>query len=192
MRAAFYCWPLFFSSCSVRGNTGSLMAGISLFQVTVTLVITFCLFFINGYIIAFMASHHYKTSISLMDVALLPLMMHLWSFIIPFRGGLLFSAFFLKMKYNIKGAESIAIGVFTTMISLVITGLCGVYFTFYNDRAVFVLDRVVHSAYPEPSHHPYAGQDAAAHPAKKPISIGQVKDIYRFRDGPFKEAADGL
>lgn len=117
-----------------QGDYREMLAGISLFQVIVTLVITFGLFFINGYIIAFMASHHYKTSISLMDVALLPLMMHLWSFIIPFRGGLLFSAFFLKMKYNIKGAESIAIGVFTIMISLVITGLCGIYFTFYNHR----------------------------------------------------------
>jgi uncharacterized membrane protein YbhN (UPF0104 family) len=137
-----------------------IIVGISLFQAAVTLAITFGLFFINGYMIAFMASHHYKTSIGLGDVALLPLMMHLWSFIIPFRGGLLFSAFFLKMKYNIKGAEGIAIGVFTTMISLVLTGLCGIYFTFYNNMfysswtvlaillslsplIIFVLDRMM-------------------------------------------------
>ena len=116
-----------------QGDYRELMAGITLFQAAVTLAMTFGLFFINGYIIAFMASHQYKTTIGLWDVALLPFMMHLWSFIIPFRGGLLFSAFFLKLKYNIKGAESIAIGMFTIMISLVVTGLCGVYFSFDND-----------------------------------------------------------
>lgn len=115
-----------------QGDYRDVLSGISIFQAVVTLVITFCLFFINGYIIAFMASHQYETSIGFWDTALLPFMMHFWSFIIPFRGGLLFSAFFLKLKYNIKGAESIAIGVLTIMVSLVITGLCGVYFTVAN------------------------------------------------------------
>jgi len=116
-----------------QGDYRELMTGITLFQAAATLAIAFCLFFINGYTIAFMASHQYKTTIGLWDVALLPFMMHLWSFVIPFRGGLLFSAFFLKLKYNIKGADSIAIGMFTIMINLVVTGLCGVYFSFNND-----------------------------------------------------------
>jgi uncharacterized membrane protein YbhN (UPF0104 family) len=105
---------------------------ISYFNLAIAFLIAFTLFLINGAIIAILTSQNYQTHIKIGDMVLLPFMMHLWSFIIPFRGGLLFSAFFLKMKYGVKGSDSIAIGMYTIYINLMLTGLCGIYFVFKN------------------------------------------------------------
>ena len=99
-----------------------LMRKVSFFQLTVSLLIGFFLFLINGYTIACLVKRHYRTTVKRVDMVMLPFMMHLFSYLIPFRGGLLFSALFLKVKYRIKGTEGIAIGVYTLFINLVITG----------------------------------------------------------------------
>ena len=109
-----------------------LIRNVSFSQVIISLLIGFSLFLINGYILAYLVKQHYQTTIKRIDMVVLPFMMHLFSYIIPFRGGLLFSALFLKIKYDIKGTEGIAIGVFTLIISLIITGLCGIYFAVRN------------------------------------------------------------
>jgi len=110
-----------------------LIRHISFSDLTISFLIAMCLFFNNGAIIAFLTAQQYHTTIKIIDMVLLPFMMHLWSFIIPFRGGLLFSAFFLKTKYRMKGSQSIAIGMYTIYINLILTGCCGIYFVIKND-----------------------------------------------------------
>lgn len=113
-----------------------LVRKVSFFQLTAALLMGFFLFLINGYTLSFLVKRSYQTTIKCVDMVILPFMMHLFSYLIPFRGGLLFSAFFLKVKYRIKGTEGIAIGVFTLFVNLVITGLCGVYYTFINQMLI--------------------------------------------------------
>jgi hypothetical protein len=131
---------LLFITAKILGNEAyvGLLNELSFYHITVSLLISFFLFLINGYIIAYLVKQQYRTSIRLVDIVLLPFMMHLFSYIIPIRGGLLFSALFLKLKYNIKGTEGIAIGVYSLIIGLMITGLCGVYFTYHNNIFVSV------------------------------------------------------
>jgi len=125
---------LFYIAVKIFGNPEYLvlMRHVSFSQVIISLLIGFFLFLINGYILAYLVKQHYWTTIKCIDMVVLPFMMHLFSYIIPFRGGLLFSALFLKIKYNIRVTEGIAIGVFTLIISLIITGLCGIYFAVSN------------------------------------------------------------
>jgi len=111
----------------------SLISDISYVDMIVSLFLSFFLFFTNGCIIAYLTQRHYKTPIKLIDITMLPFMMHFWSFILPFRGGLIFAVLFLKKKYHIKPSEGIAIGVYTSLISLIITGLCGLYYAYYNN-----------------------------------------------------------
>lgn len=111
----------------------ALVRKVSIFQVAVSMLIAFFLFLINGFILAYLVKQHFQKSINSIDIVMLPFMMHLFSYLIPFRGGLLFSALFLKIKYNINVTEGISIGVFTLIIGLIVTGFYGVYFAFSNE-----------------------------------------------------------
>lgn len=105
---------------------------ISYFHILISLLITFLLSAMNGYVIAYLVWQQCQTSIRFVDMMMLPFMMNLCSYFIPFRGSLLFSAFFLKLKYGVEGTEGIAIGVYTLFINLMISGLVGVYYAYVN------------------------------------------------------------
>lgn len=77
--------------------------------------------------------------LSLQDQLLLPMSMSLFGYIIPTNGGLIFSIYFFKKKYNITPINSISIGVVLIYISFFISGIIGILYCMLYPSNVFVL-----------------------------------------------------
>jgi hypothetical protein len=89
-------------------------------------------YFTSGFQMYYLVKKQNKIAISLTDTLLLPLSMSLFSYIIPTNGGLLYSVFFLKKKYQIDSTKSFSIGIFSIYISFIITGIFGIVSCIYS------------------------------------------------------------
>ncbi|MEA1972157.1 MAG: lysylphosphatidylglycerol synthase domain-containing protein [Candidatus Cloacimonadota bacterium] len=114
----------------------SLLNQITYYEFFISILITLIIFFFTGLQISYLTKTQYNNSLKLEDYFLLPIMMHLWSYIIPFRGGLIFSSIFLNQKYKLKLSQGISIGFYTFFISLILTGIYGLYFSLENHSLV--------------------------------------------------------
>ncbi len=88
--------------------------------------ITFFSYCVAGLQIYYLTKVQNGILIKLADVVLLPISMSLFSYIIPTNGGMLYSVFFLKKKYNVDSSKGFSIGVVSIYISFIITGVFGV------------------------------------------------------------------
>jgi uncharacterized membrane protein YbhN (UPF0104 family) len=114
----------------------SLLNQITFYDFLISIAITLIIFFFTGLQISYLTNKQYNISLKKEDYFLLPIIMHLWSYIIPFRGGLIFSSIFLNQKYKLKLSHGISIGFYTFFISLILTGIYGLYFSIENHSMV--------------------------------------------------------
>ncbi len=105
-----------------------LLKDLSFADIVISLILCLFVFTASGLKIWFVLLKQYHLRISLIDVVALPILMSLWSYILPFKGGLLYGILFLKSKYQVKAARGISISVYTYLISLVVVGLLGFYY----------------------------------------------------------------
>lgn len=82
-------------------------------------------FFTNGILMRTIFSHHYKVVLSWADTWLLPTMMHLWSYILPIKGGMLFQIVFMRVKYHVNLSKGFSVGVLVFAVSLFVTCILG-------------------------------------------------------------------
>jgi hypothetical protein len=102
-------------------------------------MILVCLvFLLNGLSVAYLTFQQFSVRISIVDIILLPIMMRLWGYLVPFRGGLMFSALLLKMKYKVKLSGSLSVGLYTFLITLVLSGCFGLYYMWTNDMLLSI------------------------------------------------------
>lgn len=75
----------------------------------------------------------YNITVEKKDIFLLPIVMNLWSFIIPFQGSLLYSTLFFKLRYKMKITDSFSMSIYMYLVTLFLTGIVGMIFSFsYN------------------------------------------------------------
>ncbi|MFT4713967.1 MAG: uncharacterized membrane protein YbhN (UPF0104 family) [Candidatus Azotimanducaceae bacterium] len=67
----------------------------------------------------------YKLHLAPSDVITLPIMMHLFTYIIPIKGGLLFQVFYIRHKYKLELSKSFSLGITTFMVSVFLTVVIG-------------------------------------------------------------------
>lgn len=111
----------------------ALISGISWLDLLLATGLTLAMYFTNGFIISFLTLRKFQTRIRWADTLLLPIMMNLWGYLIPFRGGMIFSSMFLKMKYNIKISGGFALSFYTFFINLILTGWVGIYYSIHQE-----------------------------------------------------------
>ena len=84
------------------------------------------LYFLSfGYLMRMIYQHHYRKTLTWQDTFLLPFMMHLWTYILPAKGGLIFQTVFTKAKYQIDMSKGFSVGVLVFVASLLITCVIG-------------------------------------------------------------------
>ncbi len=88
-------------------------------------VIGLVYFFSFGLLMNVVYRHHYKKRLSWSDTFLLPFMMHLWTYILPMKGGLIYQTFFIKAKYGLDMSKGFSVGVLVFAASLLITCFVG-------------------------------------------------------------------
>ena len=119
----------------------TLIGQVQLFDFAVSLGISCILFIINGWQLYYLIKRNSGTSIDILDLLVLPASMNLWSYLLPFRGGLVYSMFYIKTKYAIQLIQGFSIGLFTFLLSVSVAGLFGLYlsFTMTGQDAVFTI-----------------------------------------------------
>lgn len=80
-----------------------------------------------------------NVKLKLIDQLLLPMSMALSGYIIPANGGMLFSLYYFKKKYNLNSLESVSIGVYVIYISLLLSGVFGLVYCFLYKKNVVVI-----------------------------------------------------
>lgn len=78
--------------------------------------------------------------LSKFDIIVLPVVMNLWSLLVPFQGALLFSTIFFNKKYGRTVSDSLSVSLFLYMITVSFTGFIGLIFMLlYERNNLFVL-----------------------------------------------------
>ena len=99
-----------------------LIKNIKITHLSIVILITFVLNVIAGVSMSHISKTQYNIRLDSLDKIALSLMMNFWGYIIPLKGGVLFSAFYLKSKYNIKLVEGTSIAIFIYIVNLTIFG----------------------------------------------------------------------
>jgi hypothetical protein len=116
----------------VRGDHLQLFQKVSLLDLLWVVIAALLLFTVSGIKTGIITAHQYNTKLKAPDYVLLPIMIHWWSYVFPVKGGLVFSTLFLKMKYRVKAVAGVSIFVYTYLISIILAGLYGLYYTISN------------------------------------------------------------
>ncbi len=82
-------------------------------------------FFATGLLMKTVFAHHFKVNLSWADTWFLPTMMHLWSYILPVKGGMIFQVVFMRAKYQVNLSKGFSVGVLIFAVSLFVTCLLG-------------------------------------------------------------------
>ncbi len=68
---------------------------------------------------------HYKLRLKNIEILTLPLMMHLFLYLMPVKGGMLFQVFYTKHKYNLDISKGFSLGLMVFLNSIVLTVILG-------------------------------------------------------------------
>lgn len=101
-------------------------------------LLIYLLFLTNGYQLYYSLNKTYNSRLSVSEVLFLPTTMHLFGYLVPFRGSYLFSIFYFKMKYKMSIVKSGAAGLLTLIINLLISGLFLVLLSYYFEGPLFI------------------------------------------------------
>ena len=107
-------------------------------SILLSIFLAFTLYFLTGLQYSTLLFSQ-KIQFNKSDLLLFPIVMNLWSFIIPFQGSLFFSTVFFMKKYKRKVSSSIAISLFMYSLSLSLTGIIGFFFIYSIHRLNFLV-----------------------------------------------------
>jgi hypothetical protein len=84
---------------------------------------------ISGFQYYYLINKQSGTKLSVSDIITLPISMGLWGLILPVQGALIYLTIFLKLKYKTRISESIAITLFSYLITVCFSGIVGIYYS---------------------------------------------------------------
>ena len=125
----------------IRTNKLSLISRLSINQIFVLTLICLGIFIVNGSSIYLSVKNQFHIKIDKKDILFLPATMHLWSYIIPIRGGILYFIYALKNKYQLNLTSSISFGIYTILINIFLCGIIGIslYFATPNPHKILFI-----------------------------------------------------
>ena|SRR3989338_10303813 len=122
-----------------QDNYLALLKEISLFDLLLAVFLSLSLIISYGVTLRYLILKQHGAKISTVDLVTLPMMMNFWGYIIPLRGGVLYSLLFLKAKYKVKLVDSAAITVYMHMVMASLIGLIGLIYLTARHRLISVL-----------------------------------------------------
>ena len=90
-------------------------------------------FSISGLKQYFVMKHNLDIKLKVSDVLFLPIAMNFWSFIIPFKGGMLYNIFLLRNKYCTSYTNIFSFNLIIYSLTIVISGCIGIFLSLYYD-----------------------------------------------------------
>ena len=115
-----------------------LLSKLDFLEILVALILALAAYATSG-IQYFYIRKKYIQRMDRKDIILLPVLMNLWSFIIPFQGSLLFSSFYFKTKYKITLTDSLSINLYLYLVTVFFAGATGLIFAIFNNMTFSAL-----------------------------------------------------
>ena len=101
----------------------------SFIELFLSIMFSISIFAVSGIIIYYILKNNNNTYLKVLDIFTLPIVSNLWSYLIPIKGGMLYTSFFLKKKYGILFARGMSISVYTYLLNIVFIGIIGIIFS---------------------------------------------------------------
>jgi uncharacterized membrane protein YbhN (UPF0104 family) len=124
-----------------------LLESLNLINILKIIACAFLTYLISGIQYYYTIYKQTGKKLKLIDVATLPLSAGLWGMIIPLQGAFIYLTTLLKYKYKTSIKDSIAIGSFSYIVSVAVTGLAGVYYfaqtNFKHSHTMLLLSAVL-------------------------------------------------
>ncbi len=87
---------------------------------------------LSGYQYAVFLRARFSKPLAPADYLTLPIAMNLWSFILPFQGGTVYSVLFFRAKYRVSLSESISFTIYIFLTTIALSGGVGIAFCILN------------------------------------------------------------
>jgi uncharacterized membrane protein YbhN (UPF0104 family) len=111
-----------------------ILSGLNAKYMVVSMLLALLIYSVSGIQYnAVLASQGIRLSAS--DTVTFPIIMNLWSLLIPFQGALLFSTLFFARKYGRAMSGSLSVSLFLYMVTVSLSGLLGLIFVLSTGRA---------------------------------------------------------
>jgi hypothetical protein len=111
-----------------------ILSGLKAKHMVVSMLLALLIYFVSGIQYnAVLASQGIRLSAS--DTVTFPIIMNLWSLLIPFQGALLFSTLFFARKYERAVSGSLSVSLFLYMVTVSLSGFLGLIFVLSTGRA---------------------------------------------------------
>jgi uncharacterized membrane protein YbhN (UPF0104 family) len=126
---------LFAIAILIKSDTKSLIVAnkLSILDVVVSFTMALLVFFVSGWKLANLVKLHTGVNIERADYLFLPIEMNFWGYIIPIKGGLLYSILFLDKKYSVSYKDTFSITLFIYLVTIVLSGIFGFLYLFKID-----------------------------------------------------------
>jgi len=93
-----------------------------------SILLALTIFLVSGIKLNLLLVKMGASNLKFKDMLLLPITMNFWGFIIPFKGGMLYSFYYLKKKYSFPITVSSSATLFGYLFTLLLAGISGVVF----------------------------------------------------------------
>lgn len=111
-------------------DLGGLFAAVTAVDVLINVLLGVAYFMTFGWVMAIVFKDHYKIDYPVFDLAFLPFQMHLFTYIMPVKGGMLYQTFFMKMKHGMALSKGFSSGIYVFIASLLLTCIAGLALSF--------------------------------------------------------------
>lgn len=116
-----------------------LFCRITISDIGISICIALCIFSVSGLQYYMLLLGCNKRHVKLYDLLLIQIAMRFWGYIIPLKGGLIYSTALLRCKYGIKISEGVSMGIYNYTMSLFLTGVIGIIFAMKNGKIISCL-----------------------------------------------------
>lgn len=107
-----------------------LFSSVTASDALINLLLGTAYFITFGWVMAIVFRAHYKIDYPTFDLAFLPFQMHLFTYLMPVKGGMLYQTFFMKMKHKMDLSKGFSSGIFVFIASLLLTCMAGLALSF--------------------------------------------------------------
>lgn len=115
-------------------NVWSLMKTIRPENVILTIIVTCCFFLANGLQFSYNVLINGELKLPFKEYFNVPVLMNLFSYLLPLNGGMIFASVYLKGKYKMSYAGGLASGGIVLLFSLFITGTSGIFYGLFSHQ----------------------------------------------------------
>jgi hypothetical protein len=107
------------------------LAGVTLGSFALVLLMGLAKFYAYGLVLRVLFREQYQVQLAYSEALTLPLMMVLFVYVLPFKGGLIFQTFYMKHRHQLDLSKGYSLGLMFFFVNLVLTVLLGLGLNFY-------------------------------------------------------------